>query len=470
MVDRLVVASTESSIAVSVTEAERRRLLRPPLVRRVFNSSSALIGNVFVQQAFRFGSNLVLTRLLFPEAFGVVLLVTSVMYVMALLAETGIHAFIIRTENALQPDVIDTLWSVQVLRGVLLMTVLLLSAPVIAAMLGKPEMTNVLRATSALFLLGGLHSLSVMRERKLQRDWHNSLVDLGAYLAHLPLLIMLAWWLRTEWALIIGMIIAEALKLFATYAFYRDPWHRFRLDREVVRNLWQFSRFIVASSLLTIVIVQFDKLFVVGSLSLAVAGLYNMAWSLVLVGENLVQMYGFRVYYPAVADVLRAQGRAPASYYRPMRLVRPLIAFGAAGGVTFGETFFEIAFDPRYAAAGTYFAVLTLRPILRLYTMPGEMVMLALDRPRTKFVADVLRIVWLVPCAIVALQLFGLPGLLWAVVLTELLPGLYFYRLLWREGMLNLQHETSMLLAVAAGLLVGHGAAEAWDLASAAVR
>ena len=428
---------------------------RKPLLQRAFNSSSALVGSVIVQAVLRFGSNLILTRLLYPEAFGVVLVITSVTYVMALLAETGIPAFLVRTKPALERRYYDTLWTVQVLRGAVLAVALALLAGPIAGWLGKPALELPLRAASVIFFVDGLKSLAPLRERRNRRDWHNSLTEMGTYALQLPIIIGLAAWLESYWALIYGMIIGAALTSASTYIFYGSSWHRPRLDGAVVKELWIFSRFLAASSVMTIVLNQFDKFFIAGNMSLAIAGLYNMAWSLAFVADGLVRSYSHRIFYAELAHSLEGSELSRAAYYRPMRRMRPLLAFACAGGITFGETFFAIAFDDRYLEAGAMFAILSFRPLLALFARPGENAMLAIGRPRTKFVSDVLKLVWLIGTALIGYNLYGVYGLIWATALVDIPAVLYFSVLLRKAGTFSLREEVWTLLFVAVGLGCG---------------
>ena len=429
----------------------------------ILNSTNALAASTILNVVVRFGSNLILTRLLAPEAFGVVLLMMSVAYVLTMLSETGLAAFLLRTKAALEPRYYDTLWTIQVLRGLLLASVLLVMAPVIAGWLGKPEVAPVLRLASVIFVVDGFKSLSVLRERRARRDYHNSAVEMAMQLVTTALTIALAWWLRSYWALVIGVILGYVVKTAATYVCYRSPWHRLRLDRGVARELWVFSRFIAASSVLTIFVNQFDKFFVIAEMPLATAGLYNMAVTLTAVAATFVMSHAARIHFAEVAHAF-ANGRGgPDVYYRPMRLIRPALLFACAGGVTFGETFFEALFDPRYLQAGTFFSILVIGPLLSVFSRPAAQAMVALGQPRTQFVADLMRIAWLGGVGLSAYAISGFYGLLYAVALVEVLPVVYFTILLVREGLFDLRREVPGVLAIILGLGAGMLATWGYD-------
>ena len=60
-------------------------------MNRVMRSSMFTILGFGTQQAIRFGSNLILARLLFPEAFGTMALVTVLLVGLTMLSDLGIQ-------------------------------------------------------------------------------------------------------------------------------------------------------------------------------------------------------------------------------------------------------------------------------------------------------------------------------------------------------------------------------------------
>ena len=68
----------------------------------------------------RFARSLILTRLLFPEAFGLMTLVGAVMYGLAMVSDAGIAAAIVRDKRGDDSDFLDAVWTLQVCRGLLL--------------------------------------------------------------------------------------------------------------------------------------------------------------------------------------------------------------------------------------------------------------------------------------------------------------------------------------------------------------
>ena len=101
----------------------------------------------------RLGGNVVLTRLLDPQAFGVVGVIVSVMIVLTMLTDLGFFDFVIRHARGGERRFLDVIWTIRLVQGALLSLVMLASAWPIAAFLGKPDLAWPIAVTAPLFLI-----------------------------------------------------------------------------------------------------------------------------------------------------------------------------------------------------------------------------------------------------------------------------------------------------------------------------
>ena len=62
---------------------------------RAFRGAVLSVGGLAVENVLRLGSNLILTRLLFPEAFGLMTLVTLVLGAAAMFSDLGLRGAVI---------------------------------------------------------------------------------------------------------------------------------------------------------------------------------------------------------------------------------------------------------------------------------------------------------------------------------------------------------------------------------------
>src|SRR6056297_894581 len=86
----------------------------------------------------RLGSNLILTRILFPEAFGLMALVAVFLTGLKMFSDFGLNASIIRSARGDDPIFLQTAWTVQILRGIMLWLISVMLAGPVAAFYEEP--------------------------------------------------------------------------------------------------------------------------------------------------------------------------------------------------------------------------------------------------------------------------------------------------------------------------------------------
>ncbi len=98
--------------------------MRPPsqisLKQRVFNASIWSLAGYGCNQLLRFGSNLLMTRLLVPEMFGVMALAGVVITGLAMFSDLGFKPNVVQSKRGSDPVFLNTIWVIQIFRGFLL--------------------------------------------------------------------------------------------------------------------------------------------------------------------------------------------------------------------------------------------------------------------------------------------------------------------------------------------------------------
>ena len=110
------------------------------LKKKALRGGIVEMGGYALSQVLRLGGNLLLTRLLFPEAFG---LMTTLMVIntgLVMLSDVGIEQAVIRSEHAEDERFLNTAWSLQVMRGFGLWLVTLALAYPFAQLYEHPEL------------------------------------------------------------------------------------------------------------------------------------------------------------------------------------------------------------------------------------------------------------------------------------------------------------------------------------------
>ncbi len=437
------------------------RNLRQRLIKLATGGAASIIFVAVCSNLLRIVSSATLTRLLDVKAFGIVGLVTTVAFVFTLLSDIGVQPFVIRHAQGDDPAFLDEIWTLRLIRSVGLTLIMAATARPAAVALGKPELYPVIMLWSLNFTLDGLASMAfatAVRERQL---WRLAMLDLGMSLCQFIISVMLALIFRSYWALLAAMILGSAFKSLLSYLIFPHSSRRLRLSRERAREMWKFSRFIAPSSLMTLVILQADKLILVRMMPLAIFGLYTLAVTISSAGGALATNYCRRVLYPAFAETVRSGGASLRVVFYQKRRWMNYLYMVAVGGVGGGAGLIvSILYDHRYQGVTVYLRLLCISATLVLANTASEEVLIASGNLRATLNANVVRMLWLIGGVSVALVNGSTLFLVAIFGLVEVAAMANYWFNLRKMGLLDLREELAGLLVAGAGAGLGYAVAE----------
>src|SRR6056297_524623 len=227
-------------------------------------------------QTLRLASNLILTRLLFPEAFGLMALVMVVTVGLSLLSDTGVRPSIIQNARGDDLGFLNTAWTIQVIRGMLLWLMTLALARPVAALYDEPLLAQILPVAGLTLLITGMQPTSVHTVNRHLALGRLTRITLGAQAVGLIVMALLAWQLQSVWALVIGGVIAATLKVAACHLFLPGIRNRFRLERDAFWQIFHFGKWVFLSTAAGFLITQGDRAILGLYLPLETLGIYNI--------------------------------------------------------------------------------------------------------------------------------------------------------------------------------------------------
>jgi O-antigen/teichoic acid export membrane protein len=404
----------------------------------------------------RMGSSIILTRLLTPSAFGLVGIVNSIFFTLSMLTDLGFQAYVVRHQQGDERHFRDVIWTIHAWRGFGLTIVTVAMAPIVAAFMHKPELTWPFAALASTFVLGGLGSLSLMTALRHDASRKLSMLDLGLQIFQTIACILFALWLRSVWAIIISMILQTAFKSLISYVIFPDAGHRLARDRAIQKDFFAFSRVVMASSILSLLLFQSDKLMLGRLLTLEEFGLYAIALNLASAPTSFSDSYISRVSFPVYAKTWREDPtQIREVYYSVGRATGLLYAFGCGGLIGGATMLVSILYDPRYQGAAAFLSLLSISAAFRLPNFAVAELMAAMGRMGATVSANIVRLVWLVAAGLAGFLTIGTIGLVAAVGLMEL--ACYFYSMLTlrRVHVLDMRREFVFLACLAAGVTTG---------------
>ncbi|HEY2902148.1 MAG TPA: oligosaccharide flippase family protein [Polyangia bacterium] len=433
----------------------------PSLRGRMWRGSLFEVGGYGAQQALRLGSNLILSRLLFPAAFGLSSIVTLLLTGLVMLTDVAIQPCIIQSPRGDDPDFLNTAFTLQVLRGFTLAGLMIVLAWPAARFYREPALTHLIQFGALQLIINGFHSTSVPTLRRhLRLGWVNGL-ELGQTLVALPITLILARTHRSAWPLVIGMVVSALAYAIASHLMPVPYRNRFHWDQSAARELKRFGRWVVGSSAVGFLGWQTDRILMGRFLGAAWLGVYAIALNLSDAIGAVVQRLIGSIMYPVLGHAGRDEQSDVAALYDRMRRKLDLLSMTATGFLAgVGTWIVHALWDSRYENAGWILQILCVRVAIGALVSPGETCLYALGQTQYVFRRSFFRLLGAIVLVSAGWYLDGVIGVMWGVAATELFTGLAIWPRLRQLRILHWRREllavALFLIALAAGIAVRH--------------
>ena len=139
---------TASSVEPVSIEQTPSRDLRRTIAKLLLRDTNIVVGTVIASNVLRMISSIVLTRLLMPEAFGTVGLISSIAFVLSMISDLGFQAFVIRHRDGAERRFLDVIWTIRLVRAAVLTLVLVMLATPIANLIHRPVIAAALAVSA----------------------------------------------------------------------------------------------------------------------------------------------------------------------------------------------------------------------------------------------------------------------------------------------------------------------------------
>jgi len=410
--------------------------------QRILRGSAIELGNYGLQQALRLGSNLILTRLLFPAAFGMASMVGMVVVGLVLLSEVGVQQFLIQSPHGEDPRYFNTAFTFQAVRGCVIALIMAALAYPAAWFYHEPQLVSLVYLSAVQLVFAGLHSTSVYTlRRRLKLGWI-AILELGQVIVNIGIMIPWAWLRPSVWPLIASGVVSSFLFGLATHFLPVGYRNRFAWDKEAYKEISKFGRWIFGSTAVGFFSGQGDRILLGRFLGPAWLGLYSVALSLTEAVSAVAGRLVSGIVYPVLSQAGRETGSDMSKVYYRVRLRLDPLSMAAIGFLTgFGGWIINTLWDARYADAAWILRILCLKVALACWVSPGETCLFALGHSRFGFTRSLLRLIVTVVGIPIGWHWGGVVGVIWASVLAEVPAFFIVWPKLHQLKILRLKRE-----------------------------
>src|SRR5262245_9533183 len=157
-------------------------------------------------------------------------LVYAVQRGLAMFSDFGIQPAVVQSPRGDDRRLLDTAWSLQVVRGLILMVVMALAAWPVARYYEKPVLVWLMLGMCAVPLLDGFTSTSVISLQRHLEIKALRLFELVVAVVGAAVSVVVVWMTRSIWGLVVGAAAAAACKVALSFFAFRGSRNRFAWD------------------------------------------------------------------------------------------------------------------------------------------------------------------------------------------------------------------------------------------------
>jgi O-antigen/teichoic acid export membrane protein len=407
-----------------------------------------------------------MTRLLVPEMFGLMSIISVLIMGLSLFSDLGLRQSIIQSKRGRDERFLNTIWSFQIIRGFSIWGISVLVA--IGVYIGQvlhwmptntvyaePLLPYIIPVSTLGMIIGAFEpTWTALASRDLQQA-RLVKIELTCQVIGVIAMVSMALYTRSIWALVLGSLCSGITRSIIVHFIIKEKRNHFEIDKTYISEIFNFGKWIFLSSIIGFLAMNGDKLLLGGLISTKDLGIYNIAAFMIGAVSTIVSRLLGGVAYPALSETVRDRPYDLHRIYYRFRLPFDAgIMFLAGLLFISGQTIIRILYDSRYEDAGWMLNVLALSLVALRYNLADQSY-LALGKPKMMTMLTLTRTIALFVLLPIAYNQFGLHGAIWAIVISYFssFPMAIYYKN--KHQLLDIKKELITLPMIFAGIACG---------------
>jgi len=332
--------------------------LKDKMVRGLFWSLSERLG----EQAVQFVITIFLARLLVPEQFGLIGMLSFFMAVAGVLMDSGFAAALIQKKDATHLDICSVFYFNVFASGLLALS-LFLAAPLIADFYNQPVLTPLTRLLSVTLLISGVSSVhGTLLTRRLRFGAQARIKILGVALSG-GIGVALACRGYGVWSLAVQSVAASLMRTVMLWLV--SDWRPSLLfSLTSLRGLFGFGSQLVLSGVVDAAFQNLYSLFIGKVFSATDLGYYTRAFTLRTAVMGTTTGALSRVMFPSLASIQDDLARLKRAYQKSMTLATFVHFPLMIGLMVAAQPLIHVLFSAKWQSSVPYFQLMCVAGLL----------------------------------------------------------------------------------------------------------
>jgi O-antigen/teichoic acid export membrane protein len=407
-----------------------------------------LTGGAAVENISRFLRNIILTKIIAPEYFGLMATIMAIISTFLAFTEIGTRQAVIQNEKGSTKEFLNVAWLISSLRGFVLFIIAHFSAPFICDFFESPDLVFPLRIASMALIFNGIMSPNVHVLEKEMRYSKWVIIRQGSAVFGVVLSIVLSIYYQNIWPLVIGFT-SEFIFLFVS-SYILVPFRpNLKFEKTSTLALLTYARRMFGLPILTAVFNKID-IFTIGKiLAMAELGLYSVAQAFAYAP---IVIFG-KIIRPLLLPLFSKMQNDYQSLRETMIKVAKYLAlfsFPVLGYVIINaSSILGLLYTAKYATVAIPFSIMIITVIVMLNSTILMQFYFAIGRPDLHRGFALVRVIVGIGLIYPAISYFGLVGA--ALTMLMGMSSSFIMQLLWANKLISMK-PMSYLAAIMPGI------------------
>ena len=385
--------------------------LKAKAVNGVVWTSIQRFSQVFVS----FISGIVLARLLEPEDYGCIGMLSIFMLISATFIDGGFASALIQKKRPTQEDY-STVFFWNLGLSVVIYLILFFFAPLIAEFYHLPLLCYVLRVQGVVLIINALQTVQSNLLNKQFRFKKIAITLISTSILSLVVTVWLAYIGLGVWALVVQNILVA---LIPTLVYWTtNNWYpKLVFSIKSFKELFSFGFYMLLSTLVATIVNNIQGLLIGRIYNPALMGYYSKAHSTEMLASTTIAQVVSQVTYPLYSELQDGKDQMIVAIKR----ITSLIAF-----VTFplmfllillGEPLFILLYSDKWIQSVPYFQLLCLAGLAICLQSANSQTIAAIGKSKVMFKWSLIKQLVGVSFVIIGLLIYGIEGMLIGMVM-----------------------------------------------------
>lgn len=389
--------------------------MRSDVQRKMLSGAMWMVLFKFVERSLGFVSLLILVRVLSPSDFGIVAMATSFIYMAELLTAFGFDIALIQRRDASEAHY-HTAWTCNVLLGLLITTLTLASASLIASFYNEPKLFMVVCTLAIGSLIAGCENIGVVAFRKDLQFRREFAFQISRKIVGFLVVVPLAYYLRSYWALVAGILTS---KFAGTMISYLSHPFRPKFSLAKVHGLLNFSKWLLLNNVFGFLKERSSDFFIGRMLGAPSLGVYNVSYEVATMPTTELSAPVNRALMPGFSRIADDHDLMRAVYGNALRLLAVIAVPAAVGIFAVAPLAFPTLLGSKWLDGVPLIEILAINGGLLLFHSSICAVIVASGHPDRVAVTNGLYVFVLLALFAIAIPGYGLRGAAFAALSTS---------------------------------------------------